>query len=112
MEKQRLIAVKGDMYYNYMRVMALIFNLTELESKVAAEILREYERFLIQSTPEIAWELTNSPKTNKKIKDKLSLKDASYNNIKASLKKKSLITESGFKKGVYLADVKFIFSET
>ena len=112
MEKQRLIAVKGDTYYNYMRVMALIFNLTELESKVGAEILREYEGFLSQSTPEIAWELTNSPKTNKKIKEKLSLKDASYNNIKASLKKKNLLTEGGFKKGVYLADVKFIFSET
>ena len=112
MEKQRLIAVKGDTYYNYMRVMALIFNLTELESKVAAEILKEYEGFLSQSTHEIAWELTNSPKINKKIKEKLLLKDASYNNVKASLKKKNLLTENGFKKGVYLADVKFIFSET
>jgi len=112
MEKQRLIAVKGDPYHNYMKVMALNFNLTETEIRVAAELLREYEDFLIQSTPTIAWELLNSPKTNKKIKDKLSLKDASYNNIKASLKKKGLLTTSGFRNGIYLADIKFIFSET
>lgn len=111
MEKQRLIAVKGDTYYNYMKVMALNFNLTETEIKVAAELLREYEVFQEQSTPTIAWELLNSPKTNKKIKDKLSLKDASYNNIRASLKKKGLLTTSGFRKGIYLADIKFIFSE-
>jgi len=111
MEKQRLIAVRGDTYHNYMRVMVLIFILTETEIKVAAELLREYESFQEQSTPQIAWELLNSPKTNKKIKDKLSLKDASYNNIKASLKKKGLLTSSGFRKGIYLADIKFIFSE-
>jgi len=111
MEKQRLIAVRGDTYLNYMRVMSLNFNLTETEIRVAAELLREYEVFQEQSTPEIAWELLNSPKTNKKIKDKLYLKDASYNNIKASLKKKGLLSTSGFKKGIYLADIKFIFSE-
>jgi hypothetical protein len=109
MEKQRLIAVRGDTYLNYMRVMSLNFNLTETEIKVAAELLREYEAFNEQSTPQIAWELLNSPKTNKKIKDKLSLKDASY--IKASLKKKGLLTTSGFRNGIYLADIKFIFSE-
>lgn len=112
MEKQRLIAVKGDPYHNYMKVMSLNFNLTETEIKVAAELLREYETFQEQSTPAIAWELLNSPKTNKRIKDKLLLKDASYNNIKASLKKKSLLTTSGFRNGIYLADIKFIFSET
>jgi hypothetical protein len=112
MEKQRLIAVRGDTYHNYMKVMSLNFNLTETEIKVAAELLREYEGFQEQSTPAIAWELLNSPKTNKRIKDKLSLKDASYNNIKTSLKKKGLLTTSGFKSGIYLADIKFIFSET
>ena len=111
MEKQRLISVRGDTYHNYMKVMALNFNLTETEIRVAAELLREYESFQEQSTPQIAWELLNSPKTNKKIKDKLSLKDASYNNIKASLKKKGLLTSSGFRNGIYLADIKFIFSE-
>ena len=77
MDKQRLIAVRGDTYHNYMKVMSLNFNLTETEIKVAAELLREYEGFQEQSTPQIAWELLNSPKTNKRIKDKLSLKDAS-----------------------------------
>jgi hypothetical protein len=110
MDKQRLISVKGDPYIGYMRVMALNFNLTELEVKVAAELLREFEFYLLQSNKQLAWELTCSAKTNKKIKDKLELKDASYNNVKASLKKKNLLTNAGFREGVYLADIKFIFS--
>lgn len=109
MEKFATIKVRGDIYQKYMKLRGLDFNLTELEVKVAAEMLRCYESFLSESSPRLAWELLHSPKVNKSIKTKLELKDASYNNIKNSLKRKQVLLEDGFHKTLYLTNLKYIF---
>lgn len=108
-----IIKVPLDPYYAYVKIVgSLQFNLTEAEIKVGAEMLRLYENYLSQSTSFIAWELLNTPKNNKQIKTLLDLKDASFNNIKLSLKKKNFITDEGFNKGLKMGHVTFIINDS
>jgi len=113
MEKETVIVTNGNSYYTYMKIIGTLqFGLTEGEVRVAAEMLRRYERYLSQSNSFIAWELLNTPKNNKEIKNLLSLKDASYNNLKLSLKKKGIFTDEGFNKNLFLSNIKFVINDT
>jgi len=113
MEKETVIITNGNSYYTYMKIIGTLqFGLTEGEVRVAAEMLKRYEKYLSQSNCFIAWELLNTPKNNKEIKTLLSLKDASYNNLKLSLKKKGIFTDEGFNKNLYLSNIKFVINDT
>ena len=112
MERTTIIRTREDPYYTYMKIIGVLqFNLTETEVKVAAEMLKRYESYLKQSNSFIAWELLNTPKNNKEIKKLLCLKDASYNNLKLSLKKKGIFDEEGFNKNLYLSNITFIIND-
>jgi hypothetical protein len=109
--KTRTIPIKGDPYLGVVKLIGVHYNLTESEIKVLAELLRNYERYLSQSSHEIAWEILNSSRANAKIREKLSLTSASFNNLKTSLKKKGCILENSLAPIFALKDLTFVFED-
>ena len=104
--------IKGDIYERYIRAISPFFKLTNLERTLATELFREYNNYLSKSTHDIAWELLFSIKTMRKIKDKLSISSAHFNNLKKSLKDKKLYNETGFYKNIKLSNITFEFYES
>lgn len=103
--------IKGDLYEIYMRAISPFFKLTTLELSLATEMFREYNNFLLKSNHEIAWELLFSSKTFKRIREKLDISSAHFNNLKKSLKDKGVYNEKGFYKNIKLSNITFEFYE-
>lgn len=109
--KTRIIPIEGDPYIGIVKLIGVHYSLTDSEVKVLAEYLRNYEHYLSQSSHEIAWELLNSTRTNNKIRSKLNLTSASFNNLKTSLKKKGVILEDKIAPIFSLRTITFTFED-
>jgi hypothetical protein len=103
------IKVKGDPYNAYVQIISTIFSLTPLEQKVTAELLRKYEELLLEASVNIANEILFSTRISKEIREKLDLKEATYNNIKSSLVKKNIIINNGLNSNIRLTELHFVY---
>jgi hypothetical protein len=109
--KKRIIPITGDPFLGIVKLLSVHYSLTDSEIKVMAEYLRYYEYYLSQSSHEMAWELLHTIITSNKIKSKLSLSSASFNNIKTSLKKKGCILDNSLASVFALRDLTFTFED-
>ena len=93
METKKIV-IKGDPYTGYFKILSVVFALTPMEQKVAAELLREFDKLRAEASIEIANEVLFSSRISKEIRERLELKEAAYNNLKSSLNKKKIIIDN------------------
>ncbi len=104
--------IKGDIYERYILITSFLFDFAPQELMLATELFREYNRYLSESTPAIAWELINTSSSSKRIREKLGISAAHFTNLKNKLREKKFISYTGFHPKIKISNLLIEFHET